>query len=222
MKTCVRNIKLGLALALLAAPLEAARYKIDPAHSRIEFKVRHMMVSKVTGSFDKFSGWFDYEPAKAKNWKTEAVIEAASINTVNKDRDTHLRSADFLDVEKHKTITFKLTEAVSDNNVGNKITGDLSIRGITKPVTLSLEETGMLAKDPWGQARAGFAARTVINRRDYGITWSTMLETGGAVVGDQVEITIEIEGILETAATPAPAKDGSSTPEQKKSEPQKK
>lgn len=183
-----------VALGMAATPLQAETYQIDPVHSSVIFRVRHMVVSRVTGRFEKFTGAFGYEPDNPKAWNAEAEIDAASINTNVQKRDDHLRSADFLDVQKCPKILFKSTGVTGV--VGNRarLHGDLTIHCVTRPVALDLE-IGGVTQDPWGNQRAGAAATTHINRKDFGLTWNKALETGGLVVGEEVEITLEVEGI---------------------------
>ena len=181
-----------LAAAALAAPLRAETYNIDPAHSGITFKVRHL-VTKVAGRFEKYSGSFDYVPGKPEAWKAQAKIDAASINTNVEPRDKHLRSADFFDVEKCPAIEFQTKEITNVQGDKAKLHGDLTMHCVTKPVTLDLE-IGGVAKDPWGGTRAGATATTTINRKDFGLGWNKALEAGGFLVGDDVEITLDIEG----------------------------
>lgn len=185
-----------LGLAALASPLAAETYKIDPAHSGVSFRVAHLVVSKVTGRFEKFQGSVEYVKGKAKTWKAEAVIEAASINTNVADRDKHLRSADFLDAEKFPELTFKSVKVVGGKGNKAKLIGDLTIRGVTQRVTLDLEIGGTI-QDPWGNQRLGATARTKISRKDFGLTWNKILEAGGVVVGDEIEISLEIEAIAQ-------------------------
>jgi polyisoprenoid-binding protein YceI len=191
--------------AAVSAPAFAAeRYLIDPSHSSVGFKVKHMMVSKVPGKFTKFDGQFHYDEKDVSLWKASVTIDVASIDTGDPNRDTHLKSADFFDVEKYPVMTFKSTRA--SDLVGNKakLEGMLTLKGISKPVVLDVE-VGGLATDPWGNKRAGFEATTKLNRKDFGINWNKALETGGLVVGDEVEITLAIEGI-EKKETPEETK----------------
>lgn len=191
-----------LALAALAAPAAAAVYRIDEAHSAVTFKVAHMAISKVSGRFDKFSGTIDYTPGDQKTWKTEAVIDAASINTGVEARDKHLRSPDFFDVEKFPSITFKSGKVTGYKNMKGKLHGELTMHGVTRPVVLEVEGMGPV-KDPWGKERVAATAKTTINRKDFGLAWNQVLETGGLLVGEKIEITLEIEAVKEE---PAPAK----------------
>ena len=181
-----------LAGFLSAQSARAATYTIDVDHSAVTFKIRHL-VSKVQGAFNQFEGTFDYEPGKPELWKAGAVIQAASIDTNVAARDKHLRSADFFDVEKFPTLTFKSTHVENVMETSAKLHGLLTIHGVEKPVVLDLEIHGV-GKDPWGNVRAGFTATTTVNRKDFGVIWNKALETGGVLVGDEVEITIEVEG----------------------------
>ncbi len=184
-----------LSLVLLSAPsVWAATYAIDTEHTSVTFKIRHLF-SQVSGSFNQFEGTIDYEPGKPQTWKTEAVIQAASIDTNVAQRDKHLRSKDFFDAEKYPTLTFKSTKVTEATAEGAKLQGDLTIHGVTKPAVLDLAIHGV-GKDPWGNTRAGFTAKTKINRKDFGLDWNQAVETGGVLVGDEVEITLEVEGLL--------------------------
>jgi polyisoprenoid-binding protein YceI len=169
-------------------------YTIDPVHSRIGFSVRHMMVSKVRGQFSEYTGtgYFDADdPAKSH---AELVIKAASIDTRNPDRDNHLRSNDFLDMEHYPEITFKTTEVKKVDESHFSVTGDLTIRGTSRPVTIDFEYLGATT-DPWGKTRLGFEGSTTINRRDWGVNWNAALEAGGVVVSDNVTLEVEVEAI---------------------------
>ncbi len=178
---------------LIAGPAWAATYNVDAAHSTVGFKIRHLF-SKVTGTFDQFKCSFVYEPSQPEQWKAEAVIQAASINTRVAERDTHLRSPDFFDVEHQPTITFTSTKVTDVTPHSAKLHGLLTIHGVQKPVVLDLEIHGE-TKDPWGNVRAGFTATTTINRKDFGVTWNKVVEAGQLLVGEEVEITIDVEGI---------------------------
>lgn len=170
------------------------QWDFDVAHSSINFSVRHLMVSKVRGQFTKWSGSLEFDEQEPTRARVDAQLDAASIDTKDAQRDAHLRSADFLDTERFPTISFKSTgiEKVGDARFSMK--GELTIRGITKPVTLDVEYAGR-AKDPWGGERVGFSARTSIDRKDFGLTWNQLLETGGVLVGEKVDIELEIEAI---------------------------
>ena len=195
-KNFQRYLALGVWGFLLFPTLTwAATYKVDPDHTTVSFKVRHLF-SKVEGQFHKFDGTIDYEPGKPETWGTSGTIDATSISTNVPERDKHLRSADFFDVEKYPSITFKSVKVTGATETNAKMDGLLTIHGTEKPVVLDLELHGV-GKDPWGNTRAGFTATTKINRKDYGLNWNEALETGGVLVGDEIEITLEIEGILQ-------------------------
>jgi polyisoprenoid-binding protein YceI len=170
----------------------AQRWTLDASHSLASFSVRHLMISNVRGEFQKLSGEATYDPARPEASSVTASIEVASINTREEKRDAHLRSADFFDVEKHPTITFRST-AVRKKGDGLEITGDLTIRGATREVVLAVDEITAEQTDPWGGRRVGATARTKIKRSDFGVTWNAALETGGVVVGDEVSITLDVE-----------------------------
>lgn len=175
---------------------EPVEYQIDPAHTQIIFKVRHLGISNVTGRFDVFEGSYAFDPDNAASSRVEATISAASVNTNEADRDKHLRSDDFLNVEKHPNITFKSKSVTKDPGDSDDYTivGDLTINGVTKEVELDAEYGGHTT-DPWGNERTAFEAETKINRKDFGLTWNKTLDAGGFVVGDEVKITLEVEGI---------------------------
>jgi polyisoprenoid-binding protein YceI len=168
------------------------KWEIDPVHSSIGFTVRHMVVSKVHGQFTKWGGTLELDPGELTASKIDITIDAASIDTRDAKRDGHLKSADFLDVEKQPNITFKSKLIEKKNAEAYRLMGDLSIRGVTRDVVLDVEFGGR-AKDPWGSERMGFSAKTKIDRKDFGAKWNAALEAGGFVVGDMVDITIEVE-----------------------------
>lgn len=174
--------------------MPSVSYKIDPAHTSVHFSVRHMMVSNVRGEFTATAGSIVVDPANPANSSVEATIEVASINTRDAQRDTHLKSADFLDLEKFPTITFKSTK-VEPHGDGGKLTGDLTIHGVTRPITLEIEGPTAEVKDPWGGLRIGASAHGKLSRKDFGLTWNAALETGGVLVGDEVKITIDVEAV---------------------------
>lgn len=175
-------------------------FQIDNSHSEIQFSVRHMMVSKVRGVFEKWGGEIALNPANPAATTVDITIDAASINTKDAQRDGHLRSVDFLNVEQFPTIHFKSTkvELTGDNTA--KLHGDLTIVGVSKPVTLNVEYQGN-AKSPWGTVSYGFSASTKINREDWGLTWNAALETGGWLVGKEIQVDIETE-LVEQVAEP--------------------
>jgi polyisoprenoid-binding protein YceI len=172
---------------------ETARWDVDPDHSIIEFRVTHMVVSKTAGRFTDYSGFVEMD-ADTKTFKTiEAVINAASVNTNHEKRDAHLRNADFFDVEKFPTMTYKLKSYKKQGEVYTAV-GELTLRGVTKEIALVGTFNGV-AKDPWGNMRAGFNAEGKLNRKDFGMIWNKTLDSGGLVVGDEVEIRLDIECI---------------------------
>jgi len=176
----------------LRAP-SATTWSIDPVHSIAEFKVKHMMISNVKGHFSKITGSLTIDEAGHTNSRIEASIEAASIETREGQRDAHLKSEDFLHVEKFPTLTFRST---SINRVGDgelSVEGDLTIRGVTRKVVFAVEGPTSPAKDPWGNTRIGISATTKINRKDYGLVWNAALEAGGILVGDEVTITLDVQ-----------------------------
>jgi polyisoprenoid-binding protein YceI len=176
-----------------SAQSEMARYNVDPDHSTIEFRVAHMVISKTTGHFKDYSGFIEMDP-EAQTVKTiEATVKTASVNTNHEKRDTHLRTADFFDVEKHPTMTYKLKE-YRKNGEHYTAVGDLTLRGVTKEITLTGNFNG-ITKDPWGNVRAGFNAEGKLNRKDFGMVWNKALDSGGLVVGDDVYIKLDIECI---------------------------
>jgi polyisoprenoid-binding protein YceI len=181
-----------LACAILAAPAVAATYTIDRAHSGVGFKVKHLMVSNVRGTFNDFSGTVVYDPADPQSWQVDATIQATSIDTGEPKRDEHLRTDAFFDVAKFPTLAFKSTGVTANKDGTFLLTGDLTMHGVTKPVTLSLEVNGTI-KDPWGTTKAGFTATGRLNRADFGLTWNKALETGGMVVGDEVTLMLDVE-----------------------------
>ena len=184
---------LTLAVMAAAVPAAADQYAIDTAHSSVGFEIRHLAISKTRGTFGALEGTFEFVEGKPGEWSVEAVIQAASISTDNEDRDKHLKSPDFLDVEKFPTLTFKSKAVEMESENEGVLRGELTLHGVTRVVELDLEFLGTVT-DPWGNEKAGFSATTKINRKDYGLTWNKALETGGLVVGDEVKITLEIEG----------------------------
>ena len=190
-----RRIILAAAVLCLVAPglLLAAPWEFDPAHTGVHFKVRHLMISSVRGEFEKVSWKIVYDEADVTKSSADINIDTASINTRVAKRDEHLRSPDFLDVAKYPAITFrsKRVEKAGDGTL--KMTGDLTIRGVSKEVVLTVEGPSPEIKDPGGNYRVGGQAATRINRKDFGLVWNKALETGGVVVGDEVEITIDVE-----------------------------
>src|SRR5690606_6533159 len=170
-----------------------SKWKVDGAHSEVGFSVKHMMVSKVKGTFDQFTAEIEANPTDLTTASIQFTIDVASINTRNNDRDNHLRSADFFDVEQYPNLTFTSSKIEKTDEDEYKVTGDVSLHGVTKQETFNVTFEG-LAKDPMsGAEKAGFSAEGKIKRSDYGLTWNAALETGGVLVGDDIKIIIEIE-----------------------------
>ena len=168
-------------------------WNIDPTHSMAEFKVKHMMIANVKGHFAKLTGALSFDESDLANSSVEVTIEAASIETRDAQRDAHLKSADFLDVDNFPTLAFRSTSIglVRDGELA--VEGNLTIRGVTRKVTLTAEGPTPPTKDPWGNTRVAVAATTKINRKDFGLTWNAALETGGILVGEDVTITLDVE-----------------------------
>ena len=189
----------ALVLAHTAHAQEA--YKIDPVHSSIAFKVKHMMVSDVRGTFDAFEGTINLDPKNIENSTVEVTIDATSVSTKNEKRDGHLKSADFFDVEKYPTLRFVSTKATRTDD-GYTLTGDLTIRDATRPVTLKVTEEGA-GIDPWGNAKSAFSATGKINRSDFGLTWNAALETGGVLVSEEVKLAFDVQLVAQKAQAAA-------------------
>jgi len=177
-------------------------WKIDPSHSEVTFSVRHMMISNVRGRFEKFTGVVDFNESDPAQSIVDVQIEAASISTRDAQRDAHLRSPDFFNAEAFPYLTFKGKRIELVDAENGRIYGDLTIRDITREVVLDVTHNGV-SKSPWGTMVAGFSASTKINRKDWDLTWNVALETGGMLVGDTLNINIEIEIIKEEQAVPA-------------------
>ncbi len=170
-------------------------WKLDPAHSAAEFKVRHMMISNVKGTFSGLTGTLLENPTDSTLSSVEASVDIATLNTGDAQRDGHLKSADFFDVEKYPTMTFKSTQVERKGEAEYRVSGDLTIHGVTKPVTFAVEGPSAPGKDPWGNTRIGLSATIKINRKDFGLNWNATLETGGILVGEDVQITVEAQFI---------------------------
>ncbi len=188
--TSITTIIFALALPLLAS---ASTWNIDSDHSNVGFKVKHLMISNVKGSFDKHTGTVELNDKDITKSKVEVSIETASINTNVQKRDEHLKSIDFLDVAKYPTMTFVSKKVVKAGKDKLKVTGALTLHGVTKDVVLNVDGPSKESKDPYGTIRKGATATATINRKDFGLTWNAALETGGVVVGDEVNIILEIE-----------------------------
>jgi polyisoprenoid-binding protein YceI len=176
------------------------QWQIDPAHSAAHFSVRHLMISNIRGEFSKVSGNAVLDLSVPTKSTVEVTVDTASINTREPQRDEHLRSADFLDVANYPAITFRSKRITAAGPDRNKVTGDLTIRGVTREVTFDVEGPTPSIKDPWGNVRTGISATAKINRKDFGLVWNALTEAGGVVVGDEVSITFESELVQKTAA----------------------
>jgi len=195
-----RSFSALVALALLLSlesVSQAKPYKVDTAHTSVTFSVRHLFTS-VQGRFDQFDGKIVFDPEAPAKTVISGSIQTASINTNVADRDKHLRSSDFFDVEKYPTITFTSTGVrdIDPKARTAKIEGEITIRGVTRPIVLNAAYLGS-GKDPWGKERAGFSASATLDRKDFGLTWNKVLETGAVLVGEEVVIQLDVEGIAE-------------------------
>jgi polyisoprenoid-binding protein YceI len=179
-------------------PIPTGTYAIDPSHSRIGFVARHAMVTKVRGSFNEFEGTGSFDADNPTAATLELTIQAASIDTRNADRDAHLRSNDFFDMENHPVIRFVSTSVRQTSEAEYEVTGDLTIKGVTKSVTIPFEYTGT-AVDPFGNTRVGLEGSTTVNRKDWGVNWNAALEAGGVLVGEKVTLEFEVSAIRTSA-----------------------
>ncbi|MBK5258384.1 MAG: YceI family protein [Thermoanaerobaculia bacterium] len=190
-----RNIVLAAVVAALPVIASAETFNIDPAHSEAKFRVKHMM-SNVTGGFSEVAGTVEVDRKNPAASSVDFTIKTSSVDTNNDNRDKHLRSAEFFDAEKYPQITFKSAKiAPTKSKDVYSVTGDLTIRGVTKQVTLPVVFLGF-GKDPWGNERAGFEIETTLNRKDYGVNWNKALDQGGFLLGDDVKITLAIEAVV--------------------------
>ncbi|MFL6262467.1 MAG: YceI family protein [Thermoanaerobaculia bacterium] len=189
---------------LAALPLRADTFAIDPGHSEVSFQIRHL-VSQVRGRFNDFSGTVQLDPKNLPGSAVDFRIKAASIDTGNPDRDKHLRTADFFDVEKFPEITFKSESVKATGKDKYNVTGTLTMHGVSKKVTLPVTYGGQ-AKDPWGNTRAGFETETTLDRKEYKIEWNKALDSGGALLGDDVHVAINLETVKKDAAAAAKGK----------------
>jgi len=184
---------MNASVAEVAPSTKPAEWQIDPSHSAAHFSVRHLMIANVRGEFGKLSGSAIFDPADLTRSTVSVSMDATSINTREPQRDQHLRSADFLDVANHPVITFRSKRIAAAGPEHYKLTGDLTIRGVTKEVTFDVEGPTPTIRDPWGNMRSGVTATAKINRKDFGLVWNAMIECGGVLVGEEVSITIEAE-----------------------------
>jgi polyisoprenoid-binding protein YceI len=189
------SLRLVLCLLLMIVPVmaHAATWEIDPAHASVEFRVRHLMVTWVKGTFPDVAGTVDIDETDLTKSQVNVTLGTASIDTNNAKRDEHLRSGDFFDTASYPAMTFVSKKIVAEGGLLRQVIGDLTIRGTTREVTLSVGELTPAVKDPWGNTRRGATATAEINRKDFGLTWNKAMETGGMVVGDEVKITLDVE-----------------------------
>lgn len=170
-------------------------WNIDPAHTTAEFKVKHMMITNVKGQFSAVTGVVEIDPEEVANSRVEVSIDASSISTRDAQRDAHLKSPDFFDVEKFPTLSFASTRVTRKDDGELAVEGNLTIHGVTRKVVFEVEGPSQPAKDPWGNVRIGWSASTKINRKDFGLNWNAALEAGGLLVGDQVTITLDAQAV---------------------------
>jgi polyisoprenoid-binding protein YceI len=190
-----------LALSPALALAAGTTWNVDPSHSQVGFSVKHLVISNVRGEFGKYAGKVVLDDADVTKSTVEATVDVASVDTKVADRDTHLKSPDFFDVEKYPTMTFRSTKVAKAGNGALKVTGDLTLHGVTKPVVLDVTTTPEV-KGMYGETRRGFAATTKLNRKDFGLTWNKMVEAGPAV-GDQVTIALDLEVVKDQPKTAA-------------------
>ena len=201
-RTLIQSVALAASL-LAAIPAFAAEYSVDKDHSNVGFTIRHL-VSKVPGSFKDYEGTFNFDEKDLKSSKVQFTIKAASIDTANAKRDEHLRSADFFNVEKNPTISF-VSKKITGSGKHFKIEGDMTMLGVTKPVTFNAEYMGV-QKDPWGNMKAGFSATGKVNRKDFGMVFNKVLDSGSLMLGEDVAIQLDIEAAQKAAAASAEQK----------------
>lgn len=192
----IYGIIMVIAVAMASTNVWAGTYKLDESHTQVGFKIKHLVISTVSGRFNKFVGNFEFDPKKGEIKSLNVEIEASSIDTNEADRDKHLKSPDFFDVEKFPKLTFVSKKTVTKENKPTKIEGELTIHGIKKSVTLEVDYKGSTT-DPWGNERIAFEASTQVNRKDYGLKWNKNLDKGGVMIADDVKILIEGEALLQ-------------------------
>ena len=173
----------------------ATQYQIDAAHSNVQFSVRHLAIANVRGTFTGVQGAVDLDPAQPERASVQAEIDVNTLSTGDAQRDAHLKSPDFFDVAQFPKITFRSTKIEKTGSNSYRVSGGLTIHGVTKPVTLEVDEVTEEAKDPWGNTRIGASVKTKLKRSDFGLTWNAALETGGFLVGDDVKLELELEFI---------------------------
>lgn len=174
-------------------------YQLDPAHSAAHFQVRHMMIATVRGQFSGLGGTLKYDPTQPEIAEVDVTIDTNTISTNEAQRDTHLKSADFFNVEQYPTITFKSRSVTDLKNGTGRVVGDLTLHGVTKEVVLDIDESSPEVKDPWGNLRVAFNAHTKIKRSDFGLTWNAALETGGVMVSDDVNVTLDVQFVRQAS-----------------------
>jgi len=179
----------------IATQTQTTTWNIDAVHSSAEFKVRHMMITNVKGQFDALKGVLTLDEEDVTKSRIEATIDAASINTRDAQRDAHLKSADFFDVEKFPELKFSSTRVTRAGEAELAVEGNLTIHGVARKVVFAVEGPSLAGKDPWGNTRIGLSAATKINRKDFGLRWNAALETGGFLVGDEVTITLDVQAV---------------------------
>ncbi len=180
---------------ITTSPTSTTTWNLDPAHSSAEFKVKHMMISNVKGSFSGLSGTLTEHATDSSLSSVEAAVDVSTVSTGDAQRDGHLKSADFFEAEKSPRMTFKSTSVARKSEGEYAVTGDLTLHGVTRPVTFSVEGPSAPAKDPWGNTRIGLSATAKINRKDFGLGWNAALETGGLLVGEEVQIHLDVQFI---------------------------
>ncbi len=193
----VKRLFLIVLILLIPHLSFAENWKIDPAHTAVEFKIKHLMISWVKGTFTDVKGSVVYDEAEPVKSSVNVQVATASVDTSNKKRDDHLRSPDFFDVVTYPVMSFVSKDIVVANGIPTQINGELTLHGETRAVTLDVEEFSQTITDPWGNTRRGASASTTINRKDFGLTWNKALEAGGVVVGEEVRISLEVELIKE-------------------------
>ncbi|MED4600808.1 YceI family protein [Paenibacillus validus] len=169
-----------------------SKWNVDPTHSSIDFTIKHMMIAKVKGAFHSFEAQIEADPEDLTSADIQLQVDLSSIDTRNNDRDNHLRSADFFDIEQHPKLTFQSTQITKTGDGEYDVTGNLTLHGVTRSETFSVTFEGA-GKDPWGNEKVGFSGQGKLKRSDYGLTYNAVLETGGVLIGDEVKFTIEIE-----------------------------